>query len=373
MTAAFKILSRSLVKRFYKENAGLFVFVFTMMFFIVSKVDGAGLYEYHYSLVTGMLRSKVFLLLVFFLWFLYTRKYAVFISGAISSPYYSFFNLYNQLNIAHRFRLFFATGILLLLPVILYSIFICFVGFQQHLYWPVGLSMGYLLLLCCLTAGWHIHLLDNANKTANPAVRKKRSLPVLSAYYFTLLRFVAGKQINIWTGIKVFTCGVLYLTARNNNTIDRDLSMPYLFYSLGILANGILIFRVRIFEESYLSFYRMLPVSLERRLLQYALFYFFLLIPECITVSALTPAHLNSIDAINFILSGFSLLLLMHSFSFLKNFSIKDYIALLFVIFLIEYILLITLAPCYMYIIFFIMAIIIFYSRYYKFESGLRD
>ncbi len=58
MTYPFKILFKSFVKTFYKENAGAFVFVFTMLFCIVSKVDGAGLYEYHYSLVTGDVKES---------------------------------------------------------------------------------------------------------------------------------------------------------------------------------------------------------------------------------------------------------------------------------------------------------------------------
>jgi hypothetical protein len=97
MKPASKIFFRSFVQPFYRENIGLFVFVFSMMFFIVSKVDGAGLYEYHYSLVTGMLNNNILLSCVLFLWLIYVRKYVLFVSGTISNPQYTFLHIYNQL------------------------------------------------------------------------------------------------------------------------------------------------------------------------------------------------------------------------------------------------------------------------------------
>ena len=58
MGPLYSILWKALVKPFYRENAGLFVFVFTMMFFIVNKVGGAELLEYHYSLILGTLKKR---------------------------------------------------------------------------------------------------------------------------------------------------------------------------------------------------------------------------------------------------------------------------------------------------------------------------
>ena len=59
MSQPGKILFKSFIRPFYKENAGVFIFVFMMMFFIVNKVDGAGLFEYHYSLILATLTSNI--------------------------------------------------------------------------------------------------------------------------------------------------------------------------------------------------------------------------------------------------------------------------------------------------------------------------
>ncbi len=371
MNHPFKILFQSFVKSFYKENAGAFVFVFTIMFCIVSKVDGAGLYEYHYSLATAMLKSTFMLFLVLFIWFLYVRKCFAFVSGVIANPHYSFLQVYNQLSKMKRLQLFFIIEVLLLMPILLYVLFISFVGFKQGLYFPVLSAIIYLLLLCIITTALHVRQLDNLNKRFElPFLKIPAWLNLSSSYPFTLTRFVAINQINIWIGIKIFTCCILYLIARNNNAVDHDTSMAFLFYSFGILANGVLIFRIRAFEEIYLSFYRALPISLIKRFSQYAFLYFILLIPEFITILTLMPVHIQCKDALNFILCGFSLSLLMNSFTFLENFKMKEYVVLLLATFCIECILLMTVGFVFLYLTFFALSVTIFLKRYYKFEQS---
>ncbi len=320
----------------------------------------------------GMLRSPVLLFLVFFIWFLYVRKYFVFVSDVITNPHYSFLKVNNQLSKFKRFQLFFIIEVLLLMPILLYVLFISFVGFRQGLYSPVLLAIIYLLLLCVIATALHVRQLDNLNKGFKlPFQQVIEKLKLSSSYQFTLIRFVAIKQINIWIGIKIFTCGILYLIARNNNAVDHDISMAFLFYSFGILANGVLIFRIRTFEEIYLSFYRALPISLIKRFSQYSFLYFIFLIPEFVTILSLMPFHLQFNDAINFVLCGFSLSLLMNSLTFFENFKMKDYIVLLLAIFFIECIFLMTVGFGFLYLTFFISAITIFFKRYYEFEQSI--
>ena len=369
MKPVSKILSQSFIKQFYKENAGTFIFIFTMMFFIVAKVDGAALYEYHYSLVSGILKSYIFLLLVFFIWFIYVRKFVMFVSGVMQNPQYSFLGIYNQLSRARRLRLFFMVEVRLLLPVLLYSVFIVFVGCKQHLYTPVIISVVYLFLLIILATAWHVYSLDNSYKHVSFSLRKiTRKLSLPSNYITAIIRFVFSHQPILFTGIKVFTCGMLYLISRNNTPEDIDITMPFLFYNFGLLANGVLIFRIRTFEEMYLGFYKSLPVPLIKRLLQYALLFFILFIPEFVTAITLTPEHLSLQYAIDFMLYGYSLLLLMNTITFLYDFKMKDYLKVLLAIFAVEYIFIVTVGFLFLYLLFFVLSVAVFLKQYYKFK-----
>ena len=359
------------IKPFYKENAGAIVFVFTMMFCIVSTMDGAGMFAYHYSLVTSMLTSSVVFALVFLIWFLYARKCAAFVSNVIRSPQFSFLYIINCVSPVKRFWAFVFVEIALLLPILSYSVFIVYVGCHQHFYLPVLLVACYLLTLCTGAALQHVRVLSQPYKTeALLWPRLKGKIRWLSSYPLILISYVANDHKAIWIGVKIYTCGVLYLIARYNTTTDYDTLMAFLFFNFGIYTNGVLVYLIRQWEETYLSFYRSLPLSPVHKFLHYAFVYFILLIPEFITAFWLSPIHLHYGDAVSFSLCAYSLLLLMNSLLFLADFSTKEFAIVLLGVFCVQYILLPTAGSISMYVLFFFAAIVFFFQFYHRFEKN---
>ncbi|MDA3613945.1 hypothetical protein [Polluticaenibacter yanchengensis] len=190
------------------------------------------------------------------------------------------------------------------------------------------------------------------------------------AYYLIVARFVMTKQKLLWLGLKLFTCGIVYLISRNNEiSAPDDIVLLYIFLSFGILANGIIVYRIRQFEQASLFFYRGLPVSYFKRFLNYSTLYFLLLVPEFITLIMLAPKHLDLIIAIRFSLCSYSLLLLMNSITFIQNFKIKDFLKILLLIFCVQLVFINTIGLTFWYLLCFILAILLFVTNYYKFES----
>ena len=175
----------------------------------------------------------------------------------------------------------------------------------------------------------------------------------------------------IWLGIKVFTCGTLYLIARNNRLTPSDIGTVFLFFNFGIIGNGIILYRIREFEETQLRFYRGAPISLLKRFLQYSLVYFILLIPEFIIAAILAPDYLPYIDAINFALCGYSLLLLMNTIMFLQDFSMRDYLKIILLVFSVQYIFILAELLNFLYLFFFILSFVLFLLSYYRFERNI--
>lgn len=369
MSYPARILFQSLVKSFYRENAGAILFFFTVLFFIVGDFHGAGIIEYHYSLITGILENNYFLLFVCFAWLLYARKCAAYVTGILYKPEYAFLHILNYLSKAKRFFLFFFTAVLLLMPVVLYASLIVIVGWKRHFY-ASAISVGlYLVLLCAISAARHVHQLNNLErKMVSPAKKASWLTQLLATYPLVLLRFVAHKQLFVWLGIKIFTCGILYAISRNNTATTYDFSSVFWFFNFGIIANGILVYRIREFEASYLTFYQGLAVSLPKRLLEYSLVYFMLLLPEFITLSRLVPVQLHFSDAASFALSSYSLLLLLHSITFLHRFSMSTYLKIVLLIACLQFIFLIFASLTLLSLLFFILAIVLFITRYYQFE-----
>lgn len=371
MKNPFKIIFKSLVKPFYKENAGTFIFVVAMMFGIVGMVDGAGLLQYHYSLIMAMLNSYTFLLIIFLVWFFYYAKCIAFVSNLIQSQQYNFLYVLNGLEKAKRFYLFLLVTVWLALPVLGYSVLIVVIGCVQHFYWPVLLTICYHLFLCITIARKYTHLLENPYSKSHKAGRPSSITP--SSYGFALLRFIFKKQKNVLIGIKVFTCVLLYLIARNNTIEDYDIRFAYLFYGFGVLGNSILIHRVRMFEETYFSFYRGLPIATLKRFFQYGFIYIVVLLPELFTIAFLTPQYLHYTDAINFFLCSYGLLLLMNSISFFSSTGIKEYLKLLLLIYFVQYFFVISGHLDFLYPLLFLTGFLFFIKGYYKFERTINQ
>ena len=137
--------------------------------------------------------------------------------------------------------------------------------------------------------------------------------------------------------LKLYNCGILYLTIRNLSKENYDIRLPFIFYSFGLLGHGILIYLIREFEEKDLIFVRALPLSLVNRFLQYALLYGLILIPEVTTIGLLTPKFLHFPDAFIIVSCSYSILLLLNCILFIAPYSMRDYLKMSLGIFFILY------------------------------------
>ncbi|RFM32985.1 hypothetical protein [Chitinophaga silvisoli] len=362
-----RYLLRSLVSPFFRENGGLIIFIYTMTVFIVNSQSGAGVYEYHLFLVLGTFRHAGMMATVFLLWLLYTRKFTAFVVNEIYKPENAFLNVFNYLSRKRKTGILFIATFLLMIPVWAYVVFMVITGVQYGYIGGVLLIIGYLLLLCFLSALWLEQRLRYIADGKTPVIRSIK----FTSFTGTLLRYVATKQLVTWAGLKIFTCGLLFLIAVNNPMRYYDGQTIFIVVSLGILGNGVLVYRCREFEDVYLNFYRTMPVGLNTRLLEYALLDLILIIPEIILLVLFVPKHMPLYDAVTFSLCGYGSMLLMTSLTFYRHFTKSQFYKLLSIVLCIQYIFLMTVGLPALYIALTLLAIIIFRWRYYKYETLL--
>ncbi|MBS1663432.1 MAG: hypothetical protein JST68_20485 [Bacteroidetes bacterium] len=362
------LLFRSLIAPFYKENLNLFFFLATVLVFSVGEVDGAELFQFHYSLAQGMLQNSGFQLFVFLCWLLYARKWVGFVLGRMQQPQYGFLSIYNCLDRPKRLGLFLTVAAWLMMPVLLYFLYLIVIGSLLHLYAPLLLTAAYLAAICLGAAIWLVSRLRYRHESMG--VRVGLPFRMGAAYPIVLLRYVFHRQKWIWLGLKVFTCGLLYFAGLNNTGGYYETTTLFLFFNFGILGNGLIVHGVREFEETQLQAYRGAPVSLIKRLLQYALVYLVLLSPEAITAYRLGPEHLHYGDGVLFLLCGYSLVLVMHTISYLQHFTRREYLTLLLMIFSVQYFFMGWLGLWPMFGVLLAAAGIAFYAGYYRFERS---
>jgi hypothetical protein len=369
MSIQRSLLFRSLVAPYYRQNAALLCFVYYIMTLGVGRANGVGMLEYHYALIRGMLTAPSFLITVFALWLAYAIKCAQFFANSLQKPAFSY--LYQLLLVDTRkvYRLLLQVQLMLLLPVLSYLVFVVGIGFHEHWYLPAILALVFNIVVCVAGARWYLYLLQRPGATPFRVKWQWPSLLKRKYYVSFLLRFVLEKGKVLFLVTKLYNCAALYLMLAGRDP-DRhsDIRMMALFFSVGMLGHGILIHRLKEMENKGMSFYRSLPFSVSRRFAQYCLFYFCLFLPELITIIARTPSCLQYEEAGFFIFFGYGILLLLNSLQLYNYPNLKSYLVNVTQLFFAVIIAMVCRQLYALSIIFFVLAIILFFYRYYRFE-----
>jgi hypothetical protein len=368
MSITRTILFKSFVKPFYRQHAGLFIFLFIIMFGAVGVIAGSKFTDYHFFLIQGVLKIPFLFLLVFLIWLLYAKKTEQFIVNILRRADFSFLYMLSQLDRKKLYWLLLWVQFLVFLPIISYVLIIFITGIYLHLYLTCGIVLLYITAICLISARWYLFIIQNPGKSAPAGTDIFSSGAREIPYWSVFIRYIGRDKKLLFGGIKIYNCAVLYLMVVNQTLIEYDLSMIFLFFSLGILSHGLLIHQLRDIEETRLTFYRTLPFSLFKRFVQYGLIYFILLLPEIITIASLTPIYLHYKDAIIFVILSYSILLFLNSLLFIQFFKINNYLKIILCIFFIIYISVLTVSLPWLCILLFLASTAIFYSRYYQFE-----
>jgi hypothetical protein len=362
------ILIWSFVRPFYRQHAGFFTFLFLILFGAVGVVDGAGIFDFHYSLILGMLKNPFIFLLIMFLWLLYAKKCEQFVINTLRRPEFSFLQMLSLLKIRKLFRMLVIVQLLLFLPIIVYAMIICVAGYYQHAFGACVIILTYLTSILMLGARWYLYHIQNPAFIVVLKTPKLQVRSVEPAYWTFFYRFISRNKKLLFAGIKIFSCSILFGMLVNQTGTDYEWNMIILFFSIGILGHGLLIHQIRELEETRLTFYRAVPVSLLKRFYQYAIFYFILLLPEITTIATLTPRHLTYADALLLIFFSYSLLLFLHSLLFIQFFPMKDYLKITLLLFLIIYSCLLTGTFLWLCIFILLSSMFIFIGCYYQYE-----
>lgn len=364
MNAVSDMLLKSLGKTFYRENAGFFIFLITMLIGVVSELDGSSELDYHLAMARGALNNYLFLFLVCFAWWLYGLKCSSFVRNKMKQVNYSFLSILNSLNKKVCFKYLILLQAILLLPVSIYSIFIIGVAIFDHFYIKTAILILFQFFLVASGAFSCLQQLTQLEQSKRSWILK---IAVFNNSHWSIqFRYLLRRLPYVFLGIKIFTFGFLILTSKNLNATNYDIKPVFIIYYFGIFANSILLHRLKSFEDLYLSFYRSLPIPVLSRFLQHAFLYAVILIPEIITLIVLTPRYLRPADAITFLISGYSILLLLNSIFFSANFNMKESLVLSLMIFFIVYLFLMgDLIPG-ITAAFLVLSAGLFFKGYYK-------
>jgi hypothetical protein len=367
MSNTDSILQRSVTSPFFRRHAGFFLFVFFLLFGLQPNFKQT--LEFHYVILNGIASSANFFFIAFLIWFLYACKTIHFFNGCIKNKAYNFLQHLNAVSPGKRFLHLLLLQLQLLAPVLCYGIVVVLLAVINH-HIAGGLAVVFTLTGLCIFTTVAANFLLQKTK---PAALKLR-LPSFhfhfpSNLFSFLLKFIFTEQFIVLLLIKLVTFSCLYFFAKKDVQVFED-RMLWLLYLTCLIGHSILIFRNHHFMETKISFYRNLPVKPVATLLSLLAVYTIVLIPEIWALKGVAIQQHAVINYIWMILTGPSLLLLLHCFLYTEDMKMEGFLQLLFGVWIVTLFFSLSSNRWLLPLICLGMAVIIFFTSYYRYEKN---
>lgn len=366
MKSGQAFLFRLIVVQFYKQNTGLFLFLFLLFFGIIPPLH---LIATHAALIQAQLSSILLTIGVQFFWILYAVRCIRFSDQVFTQYSHALLNLYQVLSRRKIIRIMVSCFIIMYLPVMVYGYIVISVAATQSVYWYIVSTSALLVVTITCSVLWMTRsLLRPAEKGHNQGspVRlwsRKRHLP-LELFLLSFLWY--DKKIGLLAQ-KLFSYLCFNFFFIRNASIFREDYFTFFIFLMGAM-NALLIFKTHQMMEEKLSFLHNLPLSMPRR----------------ITMLITTGVLLFTPELIMMLVSGFGLLsvwdslvcygllasqfVLLFSILYTSSLSLKKYVQYVFLL-LLSYLFQYLLLPTPLIIISNLgLAFLIFYEQYHAYE-----
>ena len=366
MRKTFNTVFRLLVVRFYKLNAGFFLFLFVLLFGVVNPPI---IISYHLALINGIIQVPVFMTIVMVIWFFYNLKCIFFCIRTVETDTSNLlFNL-QAIDTWKQVLILFGCHFLLYFPIFAYVLIILKVAVQQaNAPAVISLLIFHSLMYIMATYVYYRKLNFPFNEWAlasqlnNITRLSMRKSIYFYLFYYTLDSLKVG--FLVLKVVSLFLLGVMLVMNSDKFQVRNFI----IFFLLIILIHAIIVYNYVGFIEKKLSFIKNLPLSVWKYLNIYAITYCLILLPELIYI-IINGQNLISLNNI-FLFYGIGVgqLVLYTAVLYASSFRMKPYVKIILVIYLSSSVLLLSEQ----YFLFFsfqlTIAVLLFVTHYYRFE-----
>jgi hypothetical protein len=350
---------------FYKTNTGFFLFLFFLFF---GTVNSGSLLYYHQSIMLSFLQSPVILAGVTICWTLYHLKATAFCLRAMNSPDGSFLYNLQILPSARQVVLLFFIYLMIFAPVILYAFIAMAYGYTKGLYGSALGIAAFLLFICCIGTYTLYRRINNWMRKRNtPSFQLLKSRPkpfvLFPAYYFLF------EKKALCLSLKSLSLLLLYVALVLNRSDYSDDHFIF-FYQLILLLHAVFPYLAVKFLETKLSFYRNLPVPLQRYGLVYFTTYGILFLPEFLYLLFHAKELMPLLTVFGYAGIAVATMCLLTAVQYAQYMNRKEYVKVIFAIFFVSTLALHAQAFLFWMVVQLTIAIILFWNGFHKHEGA---
>jgi hypothetical protein len=367
MRPIYYLIQRTLIFPFYQQHAGLFFFVFYVMFGLV---ESSQLINYHRSLIYGMLSSALFLLIVLAIWLLYFLKCYIFVRQKCEAPKYHFIYELARLTKGKTVLFFAFLYLIIFMPILVYTVAILIVAMNSGFYLPAIIILFFQtsgLLLCSWASSEQIHKRHLPNRITFPSFNIPFTRP-LALFYLSHL--TKHQKVGILLS-KLFSIMSIYIVLQAMD-FHEDIRIPGLVLLFGLIAHAFLIFDMKRFEDERLTWMRALPCSTLYLYLNYLLVFTLILIPEMLLLGGSIGNKITLLNWVELYAFGIGFLAFIYTRLFKYVESTDHYMQFMLWVFLGTFFLIVCKLVPFLVLVLNIGSFFFFHKRYYLYESQSR-
>jgi hypothetical protein len=263
-----KVLDKTFVKVFYRNHSGLLLFsfitIFSYFFFIKTAGDVPMELQaiYQIKLVLLFVSDPLMLILVFFIWVIYTFKSWQFVAKQFLIEDQQF--LFYSLSAIHKKRLFinwFIIQIRISLPIILFGVFAIVIGFSHQQYLIPIVIIVLIIIINSASAVYYCflshQLIHSKSFSYLTAFTKNWKKPFFSWFvYYTLDQLKISLLLT-----KIFSIIIISGLFYYFNSFPTDFRLIEFAVLMICLAHAFLIYHQHKFDITFFSLSKNLPYS----------------------------------------------------------------------------------------------------------------
>jgi hypothetical protein len=226
------------------------------------------------------------------------------------------------------------------------------------------LIVGFNLLLCSSASWLSVRKLNHPSSFHIPLLARIK-LPFRKPLFWFYLGFIMNDALLILVITKLFSYFALF--GFFQIPLDHyENRIPLMGLLIGMAAHAVLVYEIRKWEDSYLSFAKNLPMTLSARYLLLVILYAIVITPE---MFLLATNHVHLVDGVLTIVFGISLLLFFHAMLYPVNMDMDRYIQYVLITFLLGFALILFKLSLLLVLVCFTLSSSWYRRYFYTFEA----
>jgi len=361
MKVVSNIIQRGLVVEFYKQNAAFFGLILLVFFGFIKSSE-------HIAIGSFLVNNPESLLFVYALWMAYAVKVVLFLLPAINRPENQFLANYFLLNPFTKYMVSWTSVLVLLIPVIMYGVFLMSLSAMQGHVLPIFSILACLFMLITILA-----LLVNNQLNRLPHEKKifqfRPFKKITIAPEFFFISFLIRNEIVLLILTKIYGALLIIGSSALYQTDDFDLRLLTTGVLLAAVGNVAILHKYVWFQYQPMAFSLNLPIAFFKIVVRQIITFFILLLPEFMVLLRHYPLEPGIYDVFGLLFFPVGLCYLMYGWMIWKNTTLSDFIIVVFwLIVLSTFFILFSVHPAILGIFTLVLSVIITYFRHYQYE-----